>query len=680
MANDNKISFEVTLDEKSIRDAYSKLEDESSKAGKKVAKNFDESVGDKLSGKFKDAGDNILGIFSGLSSKLTLTFAAAAAGAFAFKKALDFTFEGEALNQINNQFEALSKREGVVSQALLAGLEDAAGGLIDTTDLLKIANKGLVQFGESAEKLPGILAIAKQSALIFGGTATEKFEEISTAIANGSTKALKNAGIIVDTEKVYKDFAKSIGLVAGELTQAQRQQALLNAVLQKGAVDFEGIDGKASVATQAFKRLSVSITNIMETIQMLIANTLGPLFAKVADTVAMLTDRVGSSIKELTGQKQSVNEATASLANYTKQLENLQKNLAAGFTLDDKNLDPSIKQRADFLKGEISKLSAFVQTEQQKTNDALAAQAAATQGKDIRTPEQLRAIEQRRNALQGFITSQENAELQSQEKLLQFETDFGARRELTKQLNNQKLVLLEQDFKNKLAEIDKQFSAENGFNEQQRAAASLAVTENFNKQRELLELTADEERVKRIQQTKERLNIIQNGINNIFAQGAVKLGESLTKGGNAFEEFGKGIVGIIADQIITLGQALIIQGLAIETFVASINTLLPGSGAAAAAAGLGLVLFGTALKAAVGGGGGASSAGAAPSVTGGGDFGGGGATEITGPEDLQPQGPTTAINVNVQGNILDRRQSGLEIAEVLQEAFSNQGISIGAAV
>lgn len=674
MANDNKISFEVVLDEKSIRDAYSKLEDQSSASGKKVAKNFDEAIGDKLTGKFKDAGDSILGIFSGLSNKLTLTFAGVALGAFGLKKAFDFTLEGEALNQINNQFEALSKREGVVSQALLSGLEEAAAGLIDTTDILKIANKGLVQFGESAEKLPGILAIAKQSALVFGGTATEKFEEISAAIANGSTKALKNAGIIVDTEKVYKDFAKSIGLVAGELTQTQRQQALLNAVLQKGAADFEGIDGKASVATQAFKKLGVAVNNIIETIQMLVANTLGPMFAKVADTVTVLTDRLNLSIKELTGQKLSVNEASNSLANYNKQLENLQKGLAEGFTLDSKNLDPSIKQRADFLRNEIAKLSSFIQTEQQKTDEALANQAS---GKDIRTPEQLKAIEQRKNALQSFLTSQEQAEIQSQEKLLQFETDFAARRELAKQLNNEKLVFLEQDFKNKLKDIDKQFSDENGFNEQQRAAASLAVTENFNKQRELLELTADENRIKRIQQTKERLNIIQNGINNIFAQGAVKLGESLTKGGNAFEEFGKGIVGIIADQIITLGQALIIQGLAIETFVASINSLLPGSGAAAAAAGLGLVLFGTALKAAVGGG---ATTSATPAVTGGGGFTGGGATEITGPEDLQPQGPTTSINVNVQGNILDRRQSGLEIAEVLQEAFSSQGISIGAAV
>jgi hypothetical protein len=156
---------------------------------------------------------------------------------------------------------------------------------------------------------------------------------------------------------------------------------------------------------------------------------------------------------------------------------------------------------------------------------------------------------------------------------------------------------------------------------------------------------------------------------NLFAQ-------ALFKGGNAFEDFAKGILGIVADQIIRLGEALLIQGLAIEAFIISINTLLPGSGVAAAAAGVGLILFGTALKNAIGAGG-SSGGGGAPSF--GGGVSGGSLTSPVGGELAQnpePAKPQTKIEVNIQGSIFDSDATGSRIVDLINNAFDQSGVQV----
>jgi len=103
------------------------------------------------------------------------------------------------------------------------------------------------------------------------------------------------------------------------------------------------------------------------------------------------------------------------------------------------------------------------------------------------------------------------------------------------------------------------------------------------------------------------------------------------------------------------------------------------SGAGLIAAGVALSILGGALKAMAGGAGsnagGVSAAGAGGGGGGGGVGGGGisqtenGQTELA-QEDKKPQ---TVVQVTVQGNILDRRATGLELVEIINESFGTSG-------
>lgn len=150
------------------------------------------------------------------------------------------------------------------------------------------------------------------------------------------------------------------------------------------------------------------------------------------------------------------------------------------------------------------------------------------------------------------------------------------------------------------------------------------------------------------------------------------VGTRLQRGEGLFDDFGNGVVGIIGDLLITIGGALLIQGLAIESFIASITTLLPGSGAAAAAAGIGLIIFGSALKAAVGKGGGSS----APDTGGGIASSPGTSTELTPVQNLERQEPGTQVSVVIQGDVLDSDESGSRIVSLINSAFDKKGVVI----
>jgi len=143
------------------------------------------------------------------------------------------------------------------------------------------------------------------------------------------------------------------------------------------------------------------------------------------------------------------------------------------------------------------------------------------------------------------------------------------------------------------------------------------------------------------------------------------IGGALVKGENAFAAFGKAILGMFGDIAIQLGQFYLTLGLA--------NLFLnPAAAFGQLAGGAALLVLGGALKALSGGGGASAPAGGAASG------GGGGSTAAITTQQQQPeqQQRGTAVTVNVQGNILDRRQTGLELAEAINEAFSADGVVI----
>lgn len=157
---------------------------------------------------------------------------------------------------------------------------------------------------------------------------------------------------------------------------------------------------------------------------------------------------------------------------------------------------------------------------------------------------------------------------------------------------------------------------------------------------------------------------VQTALSSSIKNGVAAIGSALARGENAWDAFGKVVLGIVGDMLINIGFAISGIGKAIEALKVSLTAL---SGGFAIVAGLALVALGGALKGLAGGAGGLGTAGGAA----------GGAPEaapIAEPEiieeDIQETG--SSVVINVEGTVLDPAGVGQQIVDVLNEAgFTN---------
>jgi len=165
---------------------------------------------------------------------------------------------------------------------------------------------------------------------------------------------------------------------------------------------------------------------------------------------------------------------------------------------------------------------------------------------------------------------------------------------------------------------------------------------------------------------------LQGAMTQAISQGVSAIGAALAQGQNAFAAFGKVILSIIGDFAIQIGTTLVGIGLGIDSLKAALTSL---TGGVAIAAGFALIALGGALKS-LGSGPGLGGTAAVP-----GSNASPGATEPS-PTDVgsgfnnADTKPSTNFQLVVEGNILDRRESGLEILNILNETAESNGIKI----
>lgn len=166
------------------------------------------------------------------------------------------------------------------------------------------------------------------------------------------------------------------------------------------------------------------------------------------------------------------------------------------------------------------------------------------------------------------------------------------------------------------------------------------------------------------------------GFSNAFGA----MGAALVKGQNGFAAFGAAMLGVLGDLALQFGSTFILLGIARALTSYGLDPTATGL----IAAGIGLSILGGALKA-VSGAAGASSAPSTSSAsvgsTGGGVAASGGSgsapqqSQATSFNDTERNDVGTKVTVNVQGNVFDRRETGLQIAEVINETFGSNGIT-----
>ncbi len=146
---------------------------------------------------------------------------------------------------------------GENADEILREMEKAAAGTISYADMVLNANRAMVM-GIDPEYLPEMMRIARAAARAMGTDVSYMFESIAVGTARQSKLILDNLGIIINAEEAYEKYAKQLGKTANQLTEAEKRQAFLNAVMESGRKLADQVDMSQESLNEELARAKVA--------------------------------------------------------------------------------------------------------------------------------------------------------------------------------------------------------------------------------------------------------------------------------------------------------------------------------------------------------------------------------------------------------------------------------------
>lgn len=220
------------------------------------------SLTDGLTAKWNSITDKMKAGAKDLVRTFQANWAAISAGAFAafevVRQGFDMMQEWAKGEVMRGSFNATMKQMGLDAEEQFSKIRTAAAGLIDDDGLAAMANKWL-GMGMKIEQLSDVMVIARVKAREMGISAAESFEKLATAIAAGQERGLKALNIAVDTAAANEAYAATLGKTAAQLTDVEKKQATLNAVLDAGKRSLEGVDLSLTTVNEKIQRIQATI-------------------------------------------------------------------------------------------------------------------------------------------------------------------------------------------------------------------------------------------------------------------------------------------------------------------------------------------------------------------------------------------------------------------------------------
>lgn len=241
---------------------------------------------------------------------------------------------GAAVTQTAESFQRLVVGLGG-STDMLGRLQAASRGTVDDVKLMSSTTALLSgTSGELARSLlettPQLMEMAKAANKLNPtlGDTTYMYESLALGIKRGSPMILDNLGITVSLEQANRKYAQALGVSVDALTKEQQQQALLNAVLDKGNILVQQAGGNTLSAVDSMARLEAATKNLSDELRA----GLAPALADAAEGAVILMTGRRKLEQAVSEHGATVTKQAKSYEEYRTELERAAK--AAGYTVD----------------------------------------------------------------------------------------------------------------------------------------------------------------------------------------------------------------------------------------------------------------------------------------------------------------------------------------------------------
>lgn len=232
------------------------------------------------------------------STKKTLKTVWATATAVAWSVALlwksfiDSALENEPLQR---SFERLSESANISSKEMLDAMRKASKWTVADTKLMASANTALsLNVVQSADDMATLMEIARVKWQAMWRSMEEALDDIVRWLWRASPMILDNLWIVINQTEAQEEYAKSLWKTASELTEAEKKQALVNAVVKQWKKELAETWELQLTMAERLQVVNAQRENMKNTIW----DALLPVVQKVLEVITPMIQKVADRINE----------------------------------------------------------------------------------------------------------------------------------------------------------------------------------------------------------------------------------------------------------------------------------------------------------------------------------------------------------------------------------------------
>lgn len=224
----------------------------------------------------------------------TIAAATAVFGRQAFRAAT-------AVDELNITISAVGEATGLGSERIQEAARQIEGMGVEMDSARRIA----VQFAQNGLDISQawkLASVAQDLAVVSSSNSTATMERLVRGVMTGNSMILRNAGITTMAGEAYRRYANELGVSTEALNAAQRQQAIINAIMEEGARVSGAYERSMDNAGKVLRSLERIINNIRVAFGNTLITGLNPLI--------LAGYKLASSFSQVIGVTQKTDRAT----------------------------------------------------------------------------------------------------------------------------------------------------------------------------------------------------------------------------------------------------------------------------------------------------------------------------------------------------------------------------------
>lgn len=215
---------------------------------------------------------------------LVRLYATFAANVFAVSAAFNALSTAMDTTNMIRGMDQLGASSGVALGSLSKRLVETTNGAVSLREAMEATVKA-ASAGIDSSSILRLGKVAQQASVALGVNASDALNRLSRGVIKLEPELLDELGIFTKIDPAVKAYARSVNKAVGDLTDFERRQAFLNAVIEEGEKKFSQIN----IDTNPYTKLSATLQNVLQNTLELINKGLAPLAGFLANSPGVLT-------------------------------------------------------------------------------------------------------------------------------------------------------------------------------------------------------------------------------------------------------------------------------------------------------------------------------------------------------------------------------------------------------